>query len=102
MYDPKRNRLLGNLRIQLAYRALGKMLMLKGKIIKTSAKTGLFIQIDKNGQICDIYRYDRSFPKEERIRERVRGLIFDLFKGQPLYSAWKNLIAFANRKEEEA
>ena len=63
-----------------------------GKVIKTSAKFGVFVQVDKNSQICDFYQYDRTYPKEERIRNRIRGRIFDRYKGQPLYSAWKNLV----------
>jgi hypothetical protein len=70
---------------------------MRGKVIKLSAKHGIFIQLDKNNQICDLFHYDRTFPKEERVRERIRGLIFDLFHGQPLYTAWKNVIEFASQ-----
>ena len=65
---------------------------MRGKIIKTSAKTGVYVQIDKNSQICDFYFYDKSFPKEERIRERIRGWLYDEFKGRPLYTAWNELV----------
>lgn len=65
---------------------------MKGKVIKTSAKKGMFVQVDKNSQVCDIYKYDMNFPKEERIRERVRGYLFDTYKGRPLYNNWESLI----------
>ena len=63
-----------------------------GKVIKTSAKFGVFVQVDKNSQICDFFQYDRTYPKEERIRGRIRGWIFDKYKGQPLYSSWNDLV----------
>ena len=65
---------------------------MKGKIIKTSAKLGVFVQVDKNSQICDLYRYDMNFLKEERVRERIRGKLYDTYKGRPLYNNWNNLI----------
>lgn len=65
---------------------------MKGKIIKTSAKLGVFVQVDKNSQICDLYKYDMNFPKEERVRERIRGKLYDKYKGRPLYSNWNELI----------
>ena len=65
---------------------------MKGKVIKTSKSSGIFVQVDKNSQICDLYEYDRSLPKDERIRSRIRGWIYDKYKGQPLYSAWNNIV----------
>jgi hypothetical protein len=73
--------------------------MIRGKIIKTSAKMGYYIQLDKNNQICDIFRFDRNYPKEERIRERIRGYVFDMYKGQPLYTAWNSLVECLTSKE---
>ena len=63
-----------------------------GKVIKINSSDGVFVQIDKNSQICDLYQYNRTLPKEERIGARIRGKVFDEFKGQPLYTAWNNLI----------
>lgn len=76
--------------------------VLKGKVIKTSAKTGYFIQVDKNGQINDIFLFNRSFPADQRIREKVRGPIFDNFKGRPLFSAFKELCEILPDWEEKA
>ena len=72
-----------------------------GKVIKTSAKFGIFVQVDKNSQICDFYQYDRNFQKEDRIRERIRGWIFDKYKGRPLYSAWKDLVDDITKSYEQ-
>jgi hypothetical protein len=72
---------------------------MRGKIIKTSAKLGYFVQLDKNNQVCDIYTFDRSLPKEERVRDRVRGYLFDTFKGRPLYTAWNDLVDTLTSKE---
>ena len=72
---------------------------MRGKVIKRSAKLGVYVQIDKNNQICDLYNFDRSFPKEERIRERIRGKVYDMFKGRPLYTAWTELVEILTRKE---
>lgn len=74
---------------------------LRGKVIKTSAQFGIFIQLDKNKQICDMFQFDRSLPKEERIGERVRGGIFDKYHGRPLYSNWNDLIADLTGKRNE-
>lgn len=75
---------------------------LRGKVIKTSAQFGVFVQLDKNNQICDMFQFDRSLPKEERIGERVRGSIFDKYHGRPLYSNWKDLVSdLTGRKNNE-
>ena len=65
---------------------------MRGRIIKTSTKDWIFVQLDKNGQICDFFRFDRSKPKEERIGERIRGELFNTYKGRPLYTAWNDLV----------
>lgn len=72
---------------------------MRGQVIKTSAKMGYYVQIDKNNQICDLYRFDRTYPKDERIRERVRGRVYDMFKGRPLYPAWNDLLNLLTSKE---
>ena len=59
---------------------------LYGFLIKKTKTEGLFFQTDKNNQVCDIF----TSIKGEGITNRVRGRIFDTFKGRP-YS--RNLIS---------
>lgn len=72
---------------------------MRGKVIKTSAKNGVFVQIDKNNQVCDLFVYDKSLPKENRVRQRIRGSLFDTFKGRPLYTAWGDLVTTITKEE---
>jgi hypothetical protein len=72
---------------------------MRGKVIKTSAKN-VFVQLDKNNQICDLFVYDKSQEKDARIKERIRGKVFDTFHGRPLYTAWNELIEFLNKDGE--
>lgn len=76
--------------------------ILRGKVVKTSAKSGIFIQLDKNNQICDMFIFDRDFPKEDRIGERFRGPIFDKFHGRPLYSNWQELLKDLTEKTKQS
>lgn len=71
---------------------------LYGFLVKKTKTEGLFFQTDKNNQVCDIF----SSVKGEGLKGRVRGRIFDTYKGRP-YS--RNLISsiyeFINEQNEK-
>ena len=72
---------------------------MRGRIIRSS-NGWIFVQLDKNNQICDLFTYDKSRPKEERIRERIRGRLFDMFHGRPLYTAWNDIVEEVSKDEK--
>lgn len=76
--------------------------MLRGRVIYQSKKKGVFIQMDKNYQVCDLLSFDRTKPFEERVGSRIYPDLLNIFRGRPLYTAWNGLIEeINNRKEEE-
>ena len=75
---------------------------LRGKVIKKSYKDGVFVQVDKNGQINDMFVFYRLNPVEDRIGERIRGWLFDKYHGRLLYSNFQELVNdITSIKEEE-
>ena len=65
---------------------------MKGKVIYQK-NGGIFVQMDKNYQVCDLRSFDKKSPFNERIGKRVYPEILNTFKGRPLYTAWNGLIA---------
>ena len=72
--------------------------MLKGRVIYQSKAGGVFVQIDKNFQICDFLSFDKTKPFEERIGQRVHPELLNTFRGRPLRLVWSSLINILGRK----
>lgn len=70
---------------------------MKGKVLY--AKIPIFIQIDKNGQVCDFLEYNKK--AEQKVGKRIYPEILSEFRGQPLYTAWTKLIERFNYEEEK-
>jgi hypothetical protein len=66
--------------------------MRKGKVIYQDKKKAVFVQMDKNFQICDLLDFDKKKPFEQRIGSRVYPDLLNTFRGRPLYTAWPDLI----------
>lgn len=66
--------------------------MRKGKVIYQDKKKAVFVQMDKNFQICDLLDFDKKKPFEQRIGSRVYPDLLNTFRGRPLYTAWPGLI----------
>ena len=75
--------------------------MMKGRIIYQGKKKAVFIQMDKNYQVCDLLDFNKKKPFEQRIGSRVYPDLLNTFRGRPLYTAWKDLIEAINQKREE-
>lgn len=78
--------------------------MMKGKVIYQ--KNGaIFVQVDKNFQICDFRSFDKKKSYTERIGTRIPegSSLLNTFKGRPLYTAWNSLIEVltSNERKEE-
>ena len=74
---------------------------MKGKVIYQSKKKAVFVQMDKNFQICDLLDFNKKKPFAERIGSRVYPDLLNTFRGRPLYTAWPTLIEAINKKTEE-
>ena len=63
---------------------------MRGKKIYTQDKRSIFVQIDKNNQICNLWDgEDRVYPE-----------IMNEFRGRPLYTAWNELKARINEQQD--
>lgn len=69
-----------------------------GKVVFKNRKEGVFVQRDKNFQVCDLLSFDR---KKKVIGNRVYPDLLNIFRGQPLYTAWNSLLEAIKQKEEE-
>ena len=65
----------------------------KGRVIY-SKKQSVFVQMDKNFQICDLLSFDKK-----KLGDRVYPDILNMFRGRPLYTAWLPLIEAIKKKE---
>lgn len=74
--------------------------MMKGRVIYQKKKS-VFVQMDKNHEICDILDFDKKKPFSERIGNRVYPDLLNTFRGRPLYTAWPILIEAINKKTAE-
>ena len=73
---------------------------MKGKVIYQKQKA-VFVQMDKNFQVCDLLAFDKKKPYAERIGARVYPDLLNTFRGRPLYTAWPYLIEAINKKAAE-
>lgn len=64
---------------------------MRGKKIYTqNNKKSIFVQIDKNNQVCNLWDgEDRVYPE-----------IMNEFRGRPLYTAWNELKAKINEQQD--
>ena len=70
---------------------------LYGFLVRKNKVDGLFFQVDKNGQICDIFNAVRN----EGIKNRVRGVLFDTYKGRPFSKKlFQELIEVVTREQK--
>lgn len=75
---------------------------MKGKVIYQGKNKAVFVQMDKNFQICDLLDFNKKKPFEQRIGSRVYPDLLNTFRGRPLYTAWPHLLeAIKNKKEDE-
>ena len=74
--------------------------MLRGRVIYQSKKGGVFVQMDKNFQVCDLLGFDKTKPFEERIGSRIYPDLLNTFRGRPLYLAWNELIEEISLRKE--
>lgn len=72
---------------------------LRGKVIKAFPMS-YFVQINKMNEICNIFLFDKSQEKENRIGAPVKGKIFEKYSGRPLYTAWNELISDLQKLEQ--
>lgn len=77
---------------------------MRGKVIYSKTQN-VFVQTDKNFQVCDFRVFNKKAPIEERIGERIPegAALLNTFRGRPLYTAWSALIDIftkEDRKEE--
>lgn len=75
--------------------------MMKGRIIYQGKKKAVFVQMDKNYQVCDLLDFNKKKPFAERIGSRVYPDLLNTFRGRPLYTAWPSLIEAINKKTAE-
>ena len=75
--------------------------MMKGRVIYQGKKKAVFVQMDKNFQICDLRDFNKKKPFEQRIGSRVYPDLLNTFRGRPLYTAWPSLIEAINQKTKE-
>jgi hypothetical protein len=68
-----------------------------GKIIFVNKEKGVFVQRDKNLQVCNLYNFDR---KTKKIGERVYPEILNVYRGRPLYTAWNGLLEAIKEAEK--
>ena len=52
---------------------------LRGFLVRKDRTKGLFFQVDKNNQICDIL----TAVKGGGVKDRIRGPLYDNYKGRP-------------------
>lgn len=74
---------------------------MKGKVIYQSKQKAVFVQMDKNFQVCDLLAFDKKKPYAERIGARVYPDLLNTFRGRPLYTAWPDLIVAIGKKAAE-
>lgn len=58
---------------------------MNGKVI--FGKPSVFVQVDKNKQICDLLSYENK-----ETGKRIYPGILNDFRGRPLFTAWNELI----------
>lgn len=73
--------------------------MLNGRVIY-SKKKAVFVQVDKNFQVCDLFEFNKKEAPTNRIGSRVYPDLLNTFRGRPLYTAWNGLIEAINQKVE--
>ena len=65
---------------------------MRGRKIYRNRKVTCFVQVDKNGQICELYDYNPKLGYDQRIGALIERTILSDFRGQPLVLAWDALI----------
>ena len=65
---------------------------MKGRKIFRNKKTIVFVQVDKNNQVTDLYEFNSKNPYEKRIGARCERQILSDFRGRPLVLCWNELI----------
>lgn len=73
--------------------------MRRGKVI--FGKVPVFVQVDKNNQICDLLSFDRKKTFPDRIGSRIYPDVLNTFRGRPIHISWLNLIDVITKKSEK-